>query len=133
MSGFLDKLKNGFAEAGNKAKQMVDVNRLKLQISQEELEMREMYRAIGEKVFELYQTNDLNRVAEAVEEECRNILRKQEELRELETKVFALNDEKECPSCKTVAERSIRYCPECGFRFEEFAEDAEAGEETGMK
>lgn len=119
MSGFLDKLKNGFAEAGNKAKIIVDVNRLKMQIAQEEREMKETFTMMGEKVFDHYLVNALDGAKEEMMEDCRKIVRIKEEIHQLELKVMELNDEKECPECKEVLAKEVRFCPECGYQFED--------------
>lgn len=131
MSGFLDKLKNGFAEAGNKAKIMVDVNLLKLQMGQEEHEIREIFESMGEKVFHLYQTGDVSSIREQIEGECQRVIQKMEEIHRLELRVIELNDEKECPNCKQTLQKEVRFCPECGYAFEEEKMKEEEHEETG--
>ncbi|GGF81162.1 hypothetical protein GCM10010912_27830 [Paenibacillus albidus] len=49
---FLDKFKAGVAEAGNKAKTMVEINRLKLQNHNKQQEIDQEYQTMGKLLFE---------------------------------------------------------------------------------
>ncbi|ASA19735.1 hypothetical protein [Paenibacillus donghaensis] len=52
MVSFLDKFKAGVAEAGNKAKVVVEINRLKLQNNSKQNEIKREYQAMGKLLFE---------------------------------------------------------------------------------
>ncbi|GAB6992330.1 hypothetical protein [Paenibacillus pini] len=46
---FFDKLKSGVTEAGNKAKNAVEINRLKMQNSSKQKEIEHSYQQIGKR------------------------------------------------------------------------------------
>jgi hypothetical protein len=72
---FLDKMKKGLTEAGSKAKEMVDVGRLSLQIDHKRKEIEQLYAKIGEKTFQYIQANDMTNLVADVEGFCRELSR----------------------------------------------------------
>lgn len=115
---FLNKLKKGASDAGEKAKVVIEVNKLKLQQSQTQKEINEEFKKMGETVFQLFQNGSFDGLAEMVEDRCNNCMKKQKEIRELEQKIEELNNERKCPNCKEIIDSDIKFCPSCGHSFE---------------
>lgn len=115
---FLDKFKKGVAEAGTLAKVTVEVNRLKLQISNKKKEIQEHYLRIGEAVFQIRQEAESEDKLAAIDEWCSQILGIQAEIKELELKINELSNEKTC-GCGKVLPLDAKFCVSCGHKFEE--------------
>lgn len=133
MSNFLEKFKSGVSEASNRAKVMVDVNRLKLQIAQKHKEICEEHEIIGQIVYELFEHQETENLEERVTEHCQKIYDMKKEIGELELKILDLNEEKECPACKKVVPIDSKFCPSCGYRFPEVVQVVEDGEEVEVR
>jgi hypothetical protein len=121
---FFDKMKKGVHGAGAKAKTMVEVNRLKMQISQKEKEVIELYARIGELVFSAVQKNDYPAAEPAVKTHCQDIIEKREEIAKIYLALKEINNEKECTCGRTVA-IDVKFCPACGAKFEDAQTDSQ--------
>lgn len=117
MAGFFDKLKQGAQEASKKAQITVEVNRLKLQISSINKEITRLYALIGEAVHEQISRGGTDLPSECLEW-SRNIVEKQREIEQIESKIRELKDEYVCTNCGHVNSREDKFCSECGARIE---------------
>ncbi|GKS10962.1 zinc ribbon domain-containing protein [Paenibacillus chitinolyticus] len=123
MSGFIGKIKQGAAEAGKKAQQTIEVNRLKLQIAAKQRDMQKLYTQIGEFVYEAgkqKQPYPETQVA-AVTAELQAI---EDEIKAMQNRIYSLYDEKSC-ECGHVVAVDTRFCPNCGRKFEPIQEQAD--------
>ncbi|NBI29636.1 hypothetical protein [Chengkuizengella marina] len=113
----LDKLKKGFSEAGNKAKEVIEINQLKYKISvkQKEIDNKLMY--IGEKVYDQYQNQALIELDQDMEIMCKDIEQLKNEIKQIDLQVKELSNKKEC-SCGYLVDIDNNYCPVCGHKFE---------------
>lgn len=118
---FLNKFKKGVAEAGTLAKVTVEVNRLKLQISNKKKEVQEQYSRIGETVFHIRQQGESEASLAAIDEYCAKIVEIQGEMKQLELKINELSNEKIC-GCGKVLDLDAKFCVSCGNKFEEAVE-----------
>lgn len=114
---FLDKMKKGLTEAGSKAKEMVDVGRLSLQIDHKRKELEQLYAKIGEKTFQCVQANDMVNLEADVEGFCREIIQKRHEISELEQNISDIKNKKTC-SCGQSVPIEAKFCPFCGNKFD---------------
>jgi len=120
LSGFLDRLKSGVSEAGNKAKVLVEVNRLKMQNSGKQKDIDKRVHDIGNIVF-LSSTGRKPAFShEELEPIIADILRLEGEMNDNNKQIRALSNEKEC-SCGQSAPLEARFCPTCGQTFNEEA------------
>ncbi|WP_432407285.1 double zinc ribbon domain-containing protein [Wukongibacter sp. M2B1] len=114
---FFDKLKKGASEAGEKAKIMIEINKVKVQIFQTEKELKDEFKTIGETTFELYKKGNFDKLLESIEENCNNCLKKLEEIKELELEIKEINDGKKCPDCNKDVSYDTKFCYYCGYKF----------------
>lgn len=114
---FFDKFKAGVTEAGNKAMNVVEVNRLKLQNSSKQNEIDKQYQLMGKMLFEATLNESLlPREAFAVNMD-RVLVLKNEIEANLE-QIATLGDGKHCKSCGSSVAADARFCPNCGYTFE---------------
>lgn len=122
---FFDKLKQGANGAGGKAKGIIEVNKLKIQVSQKTKEIDETLQNIGKTVFDLYQKKNMDELLNLVEAQLQFCIDKKEEIKSLEIKIKELINEKDCPECSKVVPLETKFCSSCGYRFE-FTESVQA-------
>ncbi len=115
---FMDKVKTGFSEAGNKAKIVVEVNKFKMQIGNKQKEIEKQYQHIGR----LFFLNSVGRMTDDTEADFKasveDILRLEKEIEELQKQIKTLSNEKDCV-CGNTAPLDARFCPSCGHTFSE--------------
>ncbi|MGN7360784.1 zinc ribbon domain-containing protein [Paenibacillus sp. SAF-054] len=115
---FFDKLKSGVAEAGNKAKIAVEVNRLKMQNSTKQKEIDQEYQHIGKMVFDSLQRGEAVCSPEHLQPMVERIVQLQDEIQLNQHQINVIADEKKCVCGHTVP-IAARFCPECGHQFVE--------------
>lgn len=115
---FFDKLKSGVAEAGNKAKIAVEVNRLKMQNSTKQKEIDQEYQHIGKMVFDSLQRGEGVCSPEHLQPMVERIVQLQDEIQLNLHQINVIADEKKCVCGHTVP-IAARFCPECGHQFVE--------------
>lgn len=113
---FLDKLKQGVTDAGQKAKTVVEINRLKLQAQDLQKQVEEKQAKIGEVVFERFSRNQAVTATPEIEGYCEEIVTIQGEIKQLHIKIKELNNEKEC-ACGKIVALETKFCPTCGHQF----------------
>jgi predicted nucleic acid-binding Zn-ribbon protein len=84
---FFDKMKKGLSDAGAKAKDMVDITKLNNHIGQKQREIEQLYNQIGQATFKAVQDNALSSIEEAAKGFSQEIVKKQEEIAELEREI----------------------------------------------
>ncbi|WP_274361675.1 zinc ribbon domain-containing protein [Paenibacillus thermotolerans] len=113
---FMDKMKSGFSEASNKAKVMVEVNKLRMQNSGKKAEIERYYQEIGRVVF----FTSVNRTSEIASKDVQPyidaILNLEREIAENKKQIKLLSNEKDCV-CGKSAPASAMFCPSCGATF----------------
>lgn len=112
------KLLKGAEEAGEKAKVIIEINKVRIQISQKQKEIDDIFKKIGETVFSMYEHSDIENILENVEESCQECIKKQKEVKELEQKIRELSNEKHCPQCDKIEGQDTKFCSSCGYKFE---------------
>lgn len=114
---FFDKFKAGVTEAGNKAMNVVEVNRLKLQNSSKQNEIDKQYQLMGKMLFEAT-LNELQLPREAYAVSMDRVLVLKKEIEANLGQMAALGDAKHCKSCGSSVPADARFCPNCGHTFE---------------
>lgn len=114
---FFDKFKAGVTEAGNKAMNVVEVNRLKLQNSSKQNEIDKQYQVMGKMLFEAT-LNESILPKEAFAVNMNRVLVLKSEIEANLEQIEALGDGKHCKSCGSSVPAEARFCPNCGHTFE---------------
>ena len=111
-------LKKGATEASEKAKVMIEINKLKIQISQNEKEIDDEFRKIAETVFDMFKAGNMGEMTSSIIESCDMCLSKEEKNKELEIEIRKFKNERECSNCGATVKLDIKFCPSCGYKFE---------------
>lgn len=120
---FFNKLKQGMSDAGAKAKTMMEVNKLRQQVSSKQQDINTLYQKMGQHLYKQYEEQQLA-IDEEILASCADILRIDQEIAELEVEIRALNGEKKC-ICGQVVPIETRFCPACGHQFPELPKPIE--------
>ncbi|MGM1046667.1 MAG: zinc-ribbon domain-containing protein [Bacillota bacterium] len=115
---FMDKFKAGVAEAGSKAKTLVDINRLKLQNNSKKSDIEEQYQEIGKLVFDSIEEGSWPLTKEQLKPQINQILQLKWEIEQNLLQIKNLGDEKICKSCGNQVSINDRFCSKCGYTFE---------------
>jgi hypothetical protein len=115
---FFNKVKAGVSEAGNKAKTVVEINRLKLQNNSKHNEIDQQYQVIGKLLFESVTKGGGPLPSEQIEHNITRILELKSELDANLQQIAELSDVKQCKSCSGTVAIEARFCPSCGSIFE---------------
>lgn len=129
---FMDKFKAGVAEAGSKAKTLVEINRIKLQNSGKKNEIEEKYQEIGKFVFDAAEEGRWPLSKEQLEPQINHILQLKWEIEQNLELIKNLTDEKTCKSCGSQVSINDRFCSKCGYTFEIAQEPIEVIEESSL-
>lgn len=120
---FFNKVKAGVSEAGNKAKSVVEINRLKLHNNSKQNEIEQQYQVIGKLLFEAVAQGTGPLPSEQIENNIGRILELKSEIDINLRQIAELSDEKKCQSCGVNVELEVRFCPSCGATFAVAKED----------
>lgn len=142
---FLDKLNTIAKNVGEKTGDAIEITKLNAKISSEKSAMGELYKQLGEKIYEkyaagAYQDADMAELFAAVDAHRASIA-------EAEGKIDSIKAENEakaqaaaeaqaaekaapagavCPGCGTPAAEGVKFCNQCGTKLEAPAPVAEA-------
>lgn len=119
---FLDKLKGGVTEAGNKAKLLVEINRLKVVNIGKQNEIDKQYKEIGKLVYENESAGtqgvEWEAFKERLEPAMMNIQQLKWEIEQNLQQIANLSDTRPCKRCGSMVAIGLRECPKCGHTFE---------------
>lgn len=106
-----DKLKRGVSDAGTLAKNQIEVNKLKLQVSKNKSQIESIKNSLGRKVFEHRHNSEFS--IALFEEEFQMIDALQQKITELEISIHEIYDEKFC-ACGELNPIDAKFCKACG-------------------
>lgn len=125
----MQRIRNGANRATGKAQGMVEINKIKSQISEIENEMDIHFLEMGKVFYEGYQLEDM-RVAETemvkLSKTCDNL---SEEIDSLRGRIAELKNERLC-HCGHVVALDVNFCPNCGTKMSEGESKARKGKDT---
>ena len=113
---FLDKLKTSVSEAGVKAKNLVEINKLKLINVSKNAEIDKLYKEIGEKVTN-YAASNMDISAVLFQNQLEQIAILKHEIEQNNYQISHLSEEKLCPKCGRANTVNARYCIHCQASF----------------
>lgn len=131
---FFDKFKAGVSDAGNKAKTLVEINRLKLQNSGKKNDIDEQLLEIGKVVFAATEAGNWPSDQESIQDYVASIHQLKFEIEQNLLQIANLTDEKVCRSCGNSSAINAKFCASCGQTFEiiQVKSDVEQREEIPL-
>ncbi|MEJ9217341.1 zinc ribbon domain-containing protein [Paenibacillus glucanolyticus] len=115
---FFDKFKAGVSDAGNKAKILVEVNRLKLQNNGKKSDIDEQLLEIGKVVFAATEAGQRPPEEESIQSYVAKIHQLNFEIEQNLLHIANLTDEKVCRGCGNSSALNAKFCAHCGRTFE---------------
>lgn len=115
---FFNKVKAGVSEAGNKAKTVVEINRLKLQNNGKQSDINEQYQVMGKLLFEAVTEGSGPLPSEQIEKNIARIHELKAEIDANLQQIAGLSDVKQCKTCGGNVALEARFCSSCGATFE---------------
>ncbi|ANA81532.1 hypothetical protein PVOR_10444 [Paenibacillus vortex V453] len=115
---FFDKFKAGVSDAGNKAKILVEVNRLKLQNNGKKSDIDEQLLEIGKVVFAATEAGQWPPEEESIQSYVAKIHQLNFEIEQNLLHIANLTDEKVCRGCGNSSALNAKFCAHCGRTFE---------------
>jgi len=119
MSSFIDNFKTKAAVVSSKTKDFVEVNRLNMAIVQKEGEIKKEYESIGMSYYKCYANKDSSTLEQLTAGPIGRIETLLDEINDFNVHIRVLKNEKDCPSCNNVVTYESKFCPKCGYQFEE--------------
>lgn len=101
--------------------------KLKLKMSENKSQISEIYKKIGEKVYEQHVREEKIDIREELEQECIKIDVLASEIEEILNQILALKDKKQCENCYTEININDKFCPSCGAE-QQISEESEEAE-----
>lgn len=127
---FLDKLGKKASEAykvtADKTGKLAKEAKLRMKIGDLKSQINDIYREIGEIVYQKHTREGEYDIEKEIEEKCTKIDVLSDEIENLLKQCLELNDKKQCEKCYTEIEKKAKFCPHCGAKQEvEIAIEAE--------
>lgn len=116
-------------EAAHRAKGVADLAKLNTQVGQLEGKVKTYYQIIGEKVYQ----NEKDQEHSGLEAEFDLINDAVAEIARIKKQISDIKGTKECKECKAEVDNSFAFCPHCGAKLEEAAEETECGVEEAAE
>lgn len=114
---FFNKLKNGVVDTGNKAKVVVEVNRLKMQNSSKNKEIEQQQLEIGKITYGILTGKSTSNETQ-YEPFLHRIAELQADIDANVEQISLLSDSKTCVCGETLGQQ-VRFCSNCGHQFAE--------------
>lgn len=114
---WIDKLREGATRAADKAQKTIDATRITAQVAGKRKQIRDVTRKLGVSVYEAYKRGDVSTAETDIVRFAGQIDVLEREIGNLELALQKLNGEKTC-TCGRVVSVHVRFCPDCGHRFE---------------
>ena len=135
---FFDKLGKKASETykvtAEKTSKIAKEAKIKMKIAENKSEINELYKNIGEKVYEKHVREENIDIKSELEEECTKIDILASEIESYLNETLELRDKKQCPNCFTEIEKDVKFCPECGEKQSEIeVEEVEIVEENASE
>ena len=136
---FFDKLGKKASEAykitADKTGKIAKETKLKLKMSGLRTQVDDLYEEIGKKVYEEHLREDeevKGNIKEKLEQLCIKIDVLSDEIEDLLSQCLELRDKKQCKNCYVEMDKEYKYCPNCGAKQENVAEQDESYENVSL-
>ena len=115
---FFDKLGKKATEAykmtADKTGKIAKEAKLKLKIGELKSQINDIYKEIGEKVYEKHIREEEIDIQKDLEEQCTKIDVLSDEIDSMLQECLTLKDKKQCPNCNYQIDKEDKFCPKCG-------------------
>ena len=124
---FFDKIGKKASEAykvtADKTGRLAKEAKLRMKISDLKSQINDIYKEIGETVYQKHTRKGEYDIEKEVEEKCTKIDVLSDEIDSNLKQCLELKDKKQCSSCFTEIEKDVKFCPKCGAKQEEIKEE----------
>lgn len=101
--------------------------KLKLKMNENKSQISDLYKLIGEKVYQKHVREENIDIKAELEEECTKIDVLANEIEEILNQIRELKNKKQCSNCFNEIDLDVKFCPKCGAE-QEVLEEEEAKE-----
>lgn len=123
---FFDKLGKKASEAykvtADKTGKLAKEAKLRLKMNELKSQINDIYKEIGEKVYQKHISEEEKDITEEIKEKCTNIDVISAEIESIQKECLQLKDKKLCSNCFKEIEKNVKFCPSCGAKQEEIEE-----------
>lgn len=113
-----DAASKTYKYTAEKTSKIARETKLKMQINECKRDIEEIYKKIGEAVYEKFIVDEDIKRAD-LEQNCAEIDTLTQKIVECKDEILHLNEKRQCKNCYEEIELKSRYCPSCGFEQEE--------------
>ena len=125
---FFDKLGKKASEAykvtADKTGKLAKEAKLRMKIADLKSQINEIYKEIGEAVYQKHTRDGEYDIEKEIEEKCTKIDVLSDEIESNLKQCLELKDKRQCPNCFAEIEKDVKFCPKCGTKQEEVKEEA---------
>ncbi len=119
-----DAASKTYKYTAEKTSKFAKETKIKMQINEHKGDIKELYREIGEAVYEKYVVDE-NIDIEFLKEKCEEIKNLSDEIVKCKDEILKLNEKRQCKNCYEEIGINANYCPNCGFQQEEIVDTKE--------
>ena len=124
---FFDKLGKKASEAykvtADKTGKLAKEAKLRMKIADLKSQINEIYKEIGEIVYQKHTRDGEYDIEKEIEEKCTKIDVLSDEIESNLKQCLELKDKRQCPNCFAEIEKDVKSCPKCGTKQEEVKEE----------
>lgn len=124
---FFDKLGKKASEAykvtADKTGKLAKEAKLRMKISELKSQINDIYKEIGEIVYQKHTREGEYDITKEVEEKCTKIDVLSDEIDSNLKQCLELKDKRQCPNCFMEIEKDAQFCPKCGTKQETGVEE----------
>ena len=117
---FFDKLGKKASEAykvtADKTGKLAKEAKLRMKISELKSQINDIYKEIGECVYQKHTRDGKYDISKEIEEKCTKIDVLSDEIDSNLKQCLELKDKRQCPNCFAEIEKDVKFCPECGAK-----------------
>lgn len=119
-----DAASKTYKYTAEKTSKIAKETKLKMKINENKKEIEDIYREIGETVYEKFIIDeDINK--NELRQKCEEIDLLTEKIVEAKDQILKLKQRRQCKNCYEEIEIAANYCPNCGFEQEEIKTESE--------
>lgn len=124
---FFDKIGKKASEAykvtADKTGKLAKEAKLRIKISDLKAQINDIYKEIGETVYQKHTRKGEYDIEKEIEEKCTKIDVLSDEIDSNLKQCLELKDKRQCSSCFAEINKNVKFCPVCGSKQEEIVEE----------